>query len=163
MYPWSRAGVFQLRNLVHSVTRKLFSFEELHNKFEIPKKRFFSYLQIKLFFFCSKSSSLSLEKPTACKLLCAQGPCQPGLISSIYKILHESTPLRDVSHTYMQKWSKIIQTPLSLPQWQRIWDSISKASRCMEQRDTAYKILLFWYRTPEVLYTYDLPDLLEIP
>lgn len=25
----------------------------------------------------------------------------------------------------------------------------------MEQRETAYKILMFWYRTPEVLHKYD--------
>lgn len=55
----------------------------------------------------------------------------------------------------MQKWAKIILTPLSLPQWQRIWDSISKASRCVEQRETPFKILMFWYRTLEVLHKFD--------
>lgn len=55
----------------------------------------------------------------------------------------------------MQKWSQILQRPIFLPQWQKIWETVSKSSRCIEQRETVYKIIFFWYRTPAVLHKYD--------
>lgn len=44
---------------------------------------------------------------------------------------------------------------MSLPQWGRIWNSTSKISRCVVQRATAFQILLFWYRTPEILHRFN--------
>lgn len=79
---------------------------------------------------------MTLDKPTPFELLCAQGPYQ-------------------THHLYMQRLSLVTQHPIALPQWQKIWEAISKSSRCVEQRETAYKILFFWYRTPEILQRYD--------
>lgn len=50
MLPWTQAGIFQLRHLVHPVTRKLLSFSDLQSKHKIPKTLFYSFLQIKHFF-----------------------------------------------------------------------------------------------------------------
>lgn len=68
MYPWSQAGIFQLRHPVHPVTRKLLSFQELQTKFDIPKKLLLSYLQFKHYFH-SISPALTLEKPNAFEAL----------------------------------------------------------------------------------------------
>lgn len=51
----------------------------------------------------------------------------------------------------MRKWSHILQRPISLGEWGKIWDSTSKVSRCVAQRETAYKILMSWYMTPDFL------------
>lgn len=95
-----------------------------------------------------------MDKPTPFELLCAQGPYRTHLISDIYRYLHDVLPLASTQHPYMQKWSQVIQRPILLPQWQKIWEAGSK-SRCVAHRETAYKILFFWYSTPEVLHRYD--------
>lgn len=149
--PWTQAGVFQLRHLVHPVTRTLLTFTDLQSKYQVPKSLFYSYLQIKHFFFSAKCPSLSLDKPTGFELMCVQRPYEPHLISAIYKILHEATPLTESSHSYMSRRSHTLQQSISLSDWDKIWESASKVSRCVAQRETAFKILIFWYRTPDFL------------
>lgn len=58
----------------------------------------------------------------------------------------------ELTHNYMKKWSRILQRPISLLDWGKIWESASKFSRCVVQKETAIKILLFWYRTPDLLH-----------
>lgn len=81
MLPWTQAGMFQLRHLVHPATRKLMSFSDLQTKYELPTSLLYSYIQFKHFFH-SNSPLLSLEKPTDFETLCANGPYEPKQISS---------------------------------------------------------------------------------
>lgn len=115
MLPWTQAGIFQLWNIVHPLTHTLLPFEELQKKHQIPKQLFYSYLQIR-HYFASKSSTLSLDRPTLFELLCAQGPYQTHLITDIYKFLHNATSITDTFHSYMQKWSQLVNRSISLPQ-----------------------------------------------
>lgn len=89
--------------------------------------------------------------PTEFELLCSKGPYEPHLILSIYKILHTAPPLIEHSHAYMRKWSRVLQWPISLGDWGKIWGSTSKVSRYVAQKETAYKILMFCYRIPDFL------------
>lgn len=150
MVPWIQAGIFQLCHLVHPVTCTLLSFSDLQTKHKIPKSLFYSDLHIK-HFFATKTSRVTLDMPTEFELLCSRGPSEPHLISSIYKILHANPLLTENSHSYMRKWSHILQQPISLGECRKIWDSISKVSRCVAKKETAYKILMFWYRTTDFL------------
>lgn len=147
--PWTQAGVFQRCHLVHPVTHIFLSFSDLQSKLQILKSLFYSYLQIK-HFLSVRSPDLSLAKPTNFELLCTQGPYESHLISSIYKILYEAIALTDSSHSYISKWVCILQQTISLSDWGRIWESSSKVSRCMLQKETAYKIIMFWNRTPDI-------------
>lgn len=103
------------------------------------------YLQI-THYLASLSPSLTLTKPTKFKVICSQGPYQTRLISDIYRLLQENLPLSLVPHSYMSKWSLLTQQQISPLQWAKIWTSTSKISRCVAQRETAYKVLFFWYR-----------------
>lgn len=41
--------------------------------------------------------------------------------------------------------------------WDKIWSFqglVSKSSKCVTQRETSMKILMFWYRTPDVIHKY---------
>lgn len=71
------------------------------------------------------------------------------MISTIYKILHTASPFTEHGHSYMRRWSQVLYRSISLGEWGKIWDTTSKVSRFVAQ--TAYKILMFWYRTPEFL------------
>ena len=142
MLPWTRANIFQLRHLVHPITRTLLSFTDLQSKHKIPKSLFYSFLQIR-HFFTSLSPLLTLSVPTDFELLCSRGPHELHQISTIYKILHSASPLSENTHLYMRKWSHILGKPISLRDWRRIWDATSRVSRCVGQKETAYKILMF--------------------
>lgn len=87
--------------------------------------------------------------------LCAQGPHQWHLISYIYHILHELTPLTETTHHYMRRWSHLLGWPMTVPVWDRIWSSIFKTSKCVTQGETSNKILMFWYKSPDVIHKYD--------
>lgn len=154
MLHWVWAGIFQLRQLVNPATRHLLTFIDLQEQHQIPKTLFYSYLQIR-HFFTTKSPTLTLDKPIDFKMLCAKGPYEPQLISTIYKILHEATPLKVDSHHYMRRWSQILQYDIFLLAWDCIWESTSKISRCVTHKESTYKILLFWYRTPKCLHAYN--------
>lgn len=86
VFPWMEASFFQLWNLVHPTSHRLHSFDTLREKFGIPTRLFLFYLQTRHFFH-SQSSLLTLDKPTPFEYLCAQGPQQLHLISSIHHIL----------------------------------------------------------------------------
>lgn len=97
MLPWTQAGVFHLRHLVNPVTCRCTSFFQI-SKWNTRSLR--HYLQFK-HYFSIKSLSLSLEKHTSFELLCVNGPYEPQLILSIYKILHNAVPLTDSTHKYI--------------------------------------------------------------
>lgn len=154
LLPWLQTPLFQLRNLVHPVSCKFHTFATLQEKFSIPQNLFYFYLQIRHFFH-SLSPTLTLDVPTPFEHLCAEGPHQLHLISSIYHILHESTQVLPETHLYMRKWSVLLGRSIPMKLWAKIWVSTFKSSKCVAQRETAVKILMFWYRTPERIYHID--------
>lgn len=130
VFPWINASLFQLRNLVHPISRRLHTFDTLREKFEIPAHLFHFYLQVRHLFH-SHSPLLTLDKPITFEYLCAQGPQQLHIISSIHHILHESTPLTETTRLYMRRWTQLIGRPIPLQLWDRMWSSIFKSSKCV--------------------------------
>lgn len=154
MLHWTGAGSFQLRHLVNPASRHLLTFTDLQKQHQFPKTCLYAYLQFR-HFFTSKAPALSLDKPTNFEILCANGPYEPHLISTIYTILHEVKPLKIDSHHYMKRWSQTLQHDITLLDWENIWESTAKISRCVAHKESTYKILLFWYKTPERLHKYN--------
>lgn len=152
--PWANASLFQLCNLVHPISCRLHTFDTLRDKLNIPSQLFYFYLHIRHFFH-SQSLLLTLEKPTTFEYLCAQDPHQLHLVSSIHRILHESTPLTEFTHLYMRRWAQLLGKPISSQLWDRIWSSTFKSSKCVLQRETSIKVLMLLYKTPEVIHKYD--------
>lgn len=73
VFSWLNAPLFQLRNLVNPITRRLHTFNTLYGKFDILSHLFHFYLQVRRFFH-SKSPTLTLDKPTAFELPMRSGP-----------------------------------------------------------------------------------------
>lgn len=84
MMPWAQADIFQLRHLVNPITHKLIYFKELRRK--SPS--------------FTLNPTLTVDRLTDFKHLCMQGPNQPHLISTQYKIL-QATPLWKKIHTFI--------------------------------------------------------------
>ena len=56
------------------------------------------------------------------------------------------------AHLYMRKWSQVLQHDISLLDWERVWRHTSRISRCVAHKESAYKVLMHWYRTPDILH-----------
>lgn len=106
MWPWLQASLFQLLSLLHHLTRRLQTFATLQDKFGIPHNSLYFYIQVK-HFFQSMSPFLTIDKPTPFEHICADGPHQLHLVSSIYHILHEATLITEDRHLYMRKWNTL--------------------------------------------------------
>ncbi|CAI9588980.1 unnamed protein product [Staurois parvus] len=151
---WVVANLFQLRHLVHPVTRKLNSFPDLQKKALLPSQHLYIYLQI-CHFFSTLSPSLTLGKPTPFERLCMQGPHQRGIISNTYKLLLDAPSLSNDTHLYMCRWSQFVQCDIDLLTWKKIWENASRSSVCVVFKENIYKIMMLWYKTPEVLHAYN--------
>lgn len=107
-------------------------------------------LQLNTFFILS--ASLTLDRPTKFEYLCVQRPYQLHLVSSIYHILHKATLPKGILILICIN-ENMYSSDLSPRNFGKRSASASafKFSKCMVQRETALKILMFWYRTPEVV------------
>lgn len=45
-------------------------------------------------------------------------------------------------------------TPFNTPHWDTIWKLAARSSQCVVYKDNIYKMLMFWYWTPEVLHSF---------
>lgn len=100
MSPWVQASLFQLRNPVLLVSRRLCTFEDLQENYNLPKHMFYFYLQVK-HLFRSLSSALT-QIPTIFEYICTKDSYQCHLISSLYKVLHETSRLLKETLVYAQ-------------------------------------------------------------
>ncbi|KAE8597138.1 hypothetical protein XENTR_v10016367 [Xenopus tropicalis] len=86
--------------------------------------------------------------------LARNGLPQKRLISIIYNLL--TTPPDDppYKHKYMDKWDAVLPQPLTPEEWASIWDNARKMSMCVRQKEHIYKIMMFWYHTPDKLHKF---------
>lgn len=150
-YPWSSRNLFHFGSIVEPRTRKLLSFSELQAKYDLPKQAFYGYLQIR-HYALTITSNLQFSPPSSFETIILEGNAQKGVISGIYKILNAISLEEQGKHSYMLKWEKILEEELPLAQWQAIWNQTAKSSMCTLYKENAYKILFFWYMTPDVLH-----------
>lgn len=108
-----------------------------------------------------KSSSLStswnptLHKrnhPTAFELLAVDGLIQKGLITRIYQLLTLPLEPSQQRHKYMDKWDQVLPQPIVATDWHLIWDNAKRMVSCVWQKESIYKIITFWYYTPDRLH-----------
>uniref|UniRef100_A0A8C5Q5Y4 Reverse transcriptase domain-containing protein n=1 Tax=Leptobrachium leishanense TaxID=445787 RepID=A0A8C5Q5Y4_9ANUR len=80
------------------------------------------------------------------------GPLSHGL-SLLYTLLRDATPA--IPPPYMGKWESVLNITLSDDQWSKICELTHHCSTSSKLQETAYKVLSFWYRTPDIINRYD--------
>lgn len=80
----------------------------------------------------------------------------------------------------MLHWVQVLGEEIPEMMWQTTWSQAAKSSFCKLYKENAYKILYFWYLTPDILHViypssldrcwryqgdkkYPIPYLLELP
>lgn len=51
----------------------------------------------------------------------------------------------------MTKWEALLGHPIAYAEWKQIWERAAKSSSCVTYRENTYKVLMFWYHTPQLL------------
>lgn len=151
-HPWSSRNLFHYGHIVDPRTRRLLSYSDLQTKYDLPRQAFYSYLQIR-HYALSIASDLQFSPPTPFENLIMGGTAQKGLISDIYKIINAYPLETKGKHAYMVRWEKALEEELPMEQWQTIWTQAAKSSLCTLYKENTYKILLYWYMTPDTLHT----------
>lgn len=72
-----------------------------------------------------------------------------GLLLTLYKILENKDTERKMN--YQTKWQSLCTTQLSDGFWSDIWNSASFKSATAVIRSQAFRIIAFWYLTPQIL------------
>lgn len=75
------------------------------------------------------------------------------MISQTYKLLAWLPQDPFIKHTYMVKWDKTLGRELPLLTWQIFQTQAHQSSICTNYKENAYKILIFWYHTHDLLHT----------
>lgn len=139
---WSRRGILSLSDLY--IDGNFASFEQLVQKYHIPKSHFYQYLQLWNFVF-SNFKCFPLCPPTClldsifgCKLV------RKRTISTIYKILysHNLTPLDSLKNN----WETDLNEPITDDTWHKVIQGIFSSSICLTHVVIQFKIVhqLHW-------------------
>lgn len=137
--------------IVHPLTRSLRHFSDLREWFSFQSTAFYSYIQIR---HLALSIMGDLTFSTDCQTLknCNRGTTERGMVSQAYRILI-SLPLDPFpKHVYMLKWKEVLGREFPPLLWQTLWTQAQRSSICTLYKENAYKILMRWYHTPDVLY-----------
>lgn len=72
-----------------------------------------------------------------------------GLLSKIYKVIEETSAKKEMK--YQENGQNTVKEKLSSDNWRKIWSRGEMVSSVTTTKFQAFKILTFWYMTPELL------------
>ena len=150
-WPWASRDLFHFGHLVDPRTRRLLTFSELQVKHDLPRQVFYSYLQIR-HYAQTIAPKLQFSQPSPFERIVLEGRHRRGLITDIYQLLNAYDWQGRGKHAYMLKWERELEEPLPMEAWQAVWRQAAKSSLCTLYEENSYKILYFWYQTPDILH-----------
>lgn len=153
---WADKGIRAIHNLYSS--NKLMSFEEIVNKFNIPKNHFFKYLQIRNFIFVAQNNTLDMPTINNLEKEMLSDCYARGLISHLYRIMIAGS--QESSITKLEAWKKDLKEDLCTADWTEACKEAQTQTISVRLKLLQYKWLMRTYITPSILHKYndDIPD-----
>lgn len=135
----------------------LLSFEQLGNKYGLPKKHFFKYIQVRRFITTQLKSTVKLPLSTI-ENIAINHHHSRGLLSKFYNILLLSS--KESSLSYLQAWKTDLQTEISDDKWNNSCLLAQTQTINTRFRLLQYKWLFRTYITPVKLHHFNsnIPD-----
>ncbi|XP_063806719.1 synaptotagmin-like protein 2 [Pseudophryne corroboree] len=125
---WALEGLFRVGQLVHPSGVKQFS--EIREKWEIPQRDFWKFLQIRHFLHTNNAYREASRELTAFEKMCV-APMNPiHTVSTLYKLLCASDSLTPPH--FIQKWERDLNISLSDKEWDSIFLKTHKSSICIQ-------------------------------
>lgn len=152
---WIDLGISKMKDLFNDHT--LMSFQQLVDKYNLPRKHFFKYLQIRSFIHAQSKTYATpplsqLEQYTVNHL---QGR---GQLSKLYNILLNSS--KENSHSYLSSWRNDLHIDITTEEWEKACSSAQTQSINTKGKLLQYKWLFRTYITPVKLnhFNPNIPD-----
>uniref|UniRef100_A0A8C5DVP3 Reverse transcriptase zinc-binding domain-containing protein n=1 Tax=Gouania willdenowi TaxID=441366 RepID=A0A8C5DVP3_GOUWI len=154
---WALNGLGKIQDLFTAGSDDMMSFETLQYKYNIHRKYFFKYLQLRNFI---QKKQSNLLKPFKSKLevLVTEDSSKKGAISQFYNLLASNSS--ENSTIKLEAWRKDLEINLSLEEWRSVCIKAQKQTINLRLRILQYKWLMRVYITPVKLNKYnpDIPD-----
>ncbi len=138
---WARKGVISLSDLY--MDGNFTSFEQLAQKYDIPKAHFYRYLQLRNFVALNSNDFPSCPPISLIDSIFECKSVKKQTISKIYELLsmYDSTPLDLLKN----KWETDLNEPISEEIWHKIIQGIVSSSICLRHAVIQFKIVrLHW-------------------
>lgn len=152
---WMNKGVCKLGDLYNDGV--LMSFEQLTNKYDLPKKHFFKYLQVRSFITNLLKSTVQPPLSTI-ENMAINHHHSRGLLSKFYNILIAAS--KESSLSYLQAWRSDMETDILVEEWNNSCILAQKQTINTRFRLVQYKWLFRTYITPVKLHHFNpnIPD-----
>uniref|UniRef100_A0A3B3YM34 Reverse transcriptase domain-containing protein n=1 Tax=Poecilia mexicana TaxID=48701 RepID=A0A3B3YM34_9TELE len=153
---WMNKGLNKIGDLYSEGV--LMSFEQLVNKYSLPQKHFFKYLQIRSFIFASLKSTTEPPLSTIENIAVHHNQSR-GLLSKFYNILLLAS--KENSLSYLQAWKTDLQTEIPEDEWNNSCLLAQMQTINTRFRLLQYKWLFRTYITPVKLHHFNsnIPDI----
>lgn len=154
---WAERGLRKIGDLYKE--RQLMSFQELVEKYNISRKHFFKYLQVRSFLYASQNQKFDIPSLSSLEEQVTKDGSAKGLISAFYDLLLSGSRVSSIGR--LEAWRNDIKEVISLEDWTRICEDAQKSSVNTRLRMLQYKWLMRVYITPVLLHKFDnnIPDI----
>ena len=153
---WARKGLQSFKDLYRD--NILMSFDDLVNFYDIPRKHFFKYLQLKSFLMSAQGRNLSEPPLSILEKLVSANCNSKGHISAFYNTIRSAS--YESSEDKLASWSQDLQEDISLADWKYICTKAQTQTINTRLKLLQYKWLMRTYVTPVKLNKFNgsIPD-----
>uniref|UniRef100_A0A3P9J7K4 Reverse transcriptase domain-containing protein n=1 Tax=Oryzias latipes TaxID=8090 RepID=A0A3P9J7K4_ORYLA len=156
---WSSRGLKSIQDLYLPNSESLMSFDELTCKYNIDRKCFFKFLQLRSFIRERQGNQLTKPKKTSLERMLSKNSRNKGAISEFYDLLLSNS--KENSDFKFKAWNEDLKTTLSKEDWELACSKVHKQIISTRFRVLQYKWLMRTYITPAQLnrYNSNIPDI----
>ncbi len=140
---WQMKGLSMVENLYEGGT--LMTFQQLVTKYNLPKKHFFKYLQIRSYIY-SRIKAYSKPQHSTLEQITLNHMKDRGMVSLFYKTLLAG--LKEGSQSYLSAWKRDLQVDITVEEWEHACLSSQTQSNNTRCRILQYKWMMRTYITP---------------
>lgn len=153
---WFNQGIKNVCDLYQNDS--LMSFEQLKNKFDIPSKHFFKFLQIRHFIATRQNNSLKMPPLSSLENIIITHLKGRGQVSVLYKLFMNNSG--ESSRSILQAWKNDLQMDIADGEWSKCCSSAQTQTINVHSKLLQYKWLTRQYLTPSILHHFNpnIPD-----
>ena len=155
---WASKGLGKIQDLYMPNSDNMVSFEQIRHKYNIDKKHFFKFLQLRNYIRMSQNSLLTRPPISDLEKIVSKDSLSKGAIAELYNYLL-SNSIENANHK-REAWKEDLGTDISPGDWQSICTKAHTQSINTRFRLLQYKWLMRVYITPVKLnkYNKNIPD-----
>lgn len=126
------------------------SFEEIVDKFNIPRNHFFKYLQLRNFIRTHQNQTLNIPERSTVEKLMDLDCSSRGLVSKMYKCLVDGNTETSVGR--LGAWREDLQEDIPIEKWEEACSQAYLRTTNTRLKVLQYNWLMRTYITPEKLH-----------